>query len=272
MKNSTLASNLLAMKLPRSMSRIKAYAHASRYSSLRAFLPKRVFVNMLMVMFVLFFASPAFAQLKIPFLGGDKENEIPQPSQDAPPLPQSAIKKEQQQTIVPPAPAPIKVAEAPKMPQLPPAKPCIAAEVAGLLWKEIQVYEVPPGDETQALSENPEQYLLLRVNNTYAQLNAGHTAMSEADIRAAMDQNNTVLSQYLLQNTGMIYFYQNSAVVDTQVCFIVTNPKGEFHVGQMLLMPPEGQLPQRVVKVFDRVTGAHTNSGGRQWQRMGGQR
>ena len=61
------------------------------------------------------------------------------------------------------------------------------------------------------------------------------------------------LQQFVIQKSGMIFFYQNSVAVDSQACFIVASHVGSFLVGQMLMMPPAGQTSVRLVKVYEKI-------------------
>ncbi len=131
---------------------------------------------------------------------------------------------------------------------LPPSRACSKREVPGI-WKLIQIFEVPSGAETADFAENSVQYMLFNPNSIYGKYNSGADRSFPPDWCVQPDsQHNSALQQYLVQNTGIMLFLSDRIAIDTQACFIVVNPVGNFSAGQMLLMPPEGQIQGRLVK------------------------
>ena len=61
------------------------------------------------------------------------------------------------------------------------------------------------------------------------------------------------LLQFLLQDAGMLYIYQERVATDTMVCFIVAETRPPFGAGNMLLMPPKGQVNGRLIKQYKKV-------------------
>lgn len=150
------------------------------------------------------------------------------------------------------APAQPAAATATGFPQLPQSRACTADDLPGV-WKLLRVYEAPSGIEMTAFVTNPVQYILFDANSIYGKYNAGRTELPAPSIRNAITQHASGLQQYLVDASGFVFFYQDKAAIDTQACFIVANPLGQFLAGQMLLMPPEGTIQGRLVKVYARV-------------------
>ena len=142
-------------------------------------------------------------------------------------------------------------------PALPPSRPCKIADIIGE-WRMVQLFEDPQGTETAAFSAEPYQYLSFTQEQTYKSLKSMRQDLSEPGIINALQRTEADgLKQYVIGDTGVIYFYNEGVVVDTQVCFIVSNPRGPFSVGQMLIMPPaptDGNVPSvRLVKQYSRL-------------------
>ncbi|MDE3060915.1 MAG: hypothetical protein KGJ06_07880 [Pseudomonadota bacterium] len=138
-------------------------------------------------------------------------------------------------------------------PQLPPSSPCRQADIVGI-WSLVHVYESPSGSEAAAAVSSPSQYMLFDANNTFGKYNAGNTPLPPDQVRAQILSHASGVQQYVVQDkTGFIFFYDNSVAFDTQACFIVANPVDAFYEGEMLLMPPEGQIKERLVKVYAKI-------------------
>lgn len=148
----------------------------------------------------------------------------------------------------PPEAAPVKA----DIPPLPQSRSCKAPDLIGL-WKLAQVFESPPGTEISAFTGNPVQYLLFRPDSFYGRLNAGKTEMPAGAAISNITQHTAGQQQYVAQNSGFVYFYQDSVAVDTQACFIVAKSSDGFTQGQMLLMPPQGKINGRLVKAYSKV-------------------
>ncbi len=136
-------------------------------------------------------------------------------------------------------------------PQLPPASACLKKDIVGL-WRLTRVYETPVHSETQTFAAQPYQYMFFDWEDTYRQLK-NSTAVDE---KALVEQFRTAggdLQQYVVNETGFVYFYTNSVATETMACFIVANQTNEFTLGDMLLMPPAGQSAVRMVKVYERA-------------------
>ena len=156
----------------------------------------------------------------------------------------------------PQAPAPAQPAYVPPpataFPQLPPSRACATQDLPGI-WKLHRVYEAPLGTEMTAFLANPVQYILFDANSTYSKYNAGQTEIPPASIRGEITQHTSGLQQYVVDASGFVFFYQDGKAIDTQACFIVANPLGQFQAGQLLMMPPEGTIQGRLVKVYVRI-------------------
>jgi len=162
---------------------------------------------------------------------------------------------------VPPAAAQMRAGQAPtqgngKTPdsfvRLPPSKTCMVEDMHGL-WKLVAIYESPPGSETDAYTLNPMQYIYFKDNNVYAKYNGGRVERQASDVINQIDSHTVGLLQYVVQDAGLVFFYQDSVAIDTQACFIVTTSLKPFPMGDMLLMPPKGSIKGRLVKEYRRV-------------------
>lgn len=150
---------------------------------------------------------------------------------------------------MPPPPALIPPAV---FPTLPPSRRCTRQDILGI-WKLLQVYEQPVDGEMSAFQKSPVQYLTFDDDDTFSHYSAGRSDLSIQGLRDAVKLQKKDLLQYVMGDQGMVYFYKNSVATDTQVCFIVANHLGNFLLGQMLMMPPEGQVQGRLVKVYTKV-------------------
>lgn len=159
-----------------------------------------------------------------------------------------------------PAPAPtseagnrlVAAGEQAGIPPLPPSRPCQREDIVGM-WRLLNLYEAPTGPETAAMANSPVQYFLFDQDNTYGRLNAGNVQMPAQNVREAIQRSSSSLHQFVLDQAGMLYFYQDSLAIDTMACFIVANSRTPFQPGQMLLLPPEGQAATRLIKVYEHV-------------------
>jgi|GEM_PF-2991894 len=140
-----------------------------------------------------------------------------------------------------------------RVPALPSARKCTPKDAPGL-WKLMMVYEEPKGGETTEFYARPSQYLWFQPDSSYGQYWSDRDVLLHPQmIRNAMRSQAQGLQQYLVHESGMLYFYLNSAAVKTQACFIVDQDKDFFYEGQMLLMPPNVQSPTRWVKVYTKI-------------------
>lgn len=171
--------------------------------------------------------------------------KVAMPAKEAPPIP----------TFEPATPA----NAAPVFPSLPPARPCEQDDMKGL-WRLAAVYEDPQGPETTAYQASPNQYSFYKRDNTFGKFNAGRTEMSPKSIFENIQKHTSGLMQYLLQDSGFIYFYNDGVATDVQACFIVSDSRVPFEEGEMLMMPPKGQIQGRLVKVYKAIKGNHSES------------
>lgn len=135
-------------------------------------------------------------------------------------------------------------------PKLPVSNACTPQDIKGL-WQLGNVFEMPAGAETASFAASRFQYVYFQDNSLYGRYNASQ-AMPADQVRQQITTHAAGLMQYVVQN-GFVYFYQNQALKDTQACFIVANANENFSVGQMILMPPKGQIQGRLVKTYTRM-------------------
>lgn len=139
-------------------------------------------------------------------------------------------------------------------PALPPSRPCKVEDLRGL-FRLVNVYEDPAGTETTSFQTSPHQFLLFKASSIYMRANIESDNLNPKGIVEYMKEHSSGLSQYLLQENGFVYFYQDSVANDVKACFIVADNKVPFKTGQMILMPPKGQSQVRLVKLYDRIGG-----------------
>ena len=156
---------------------------------------------------------------------------------------------------LPAAPAPAQAPEASRsnIPQLPVSEKCKPDDVRGL-WKLKQVFEDPSGVESAAFQVSPVQYLFFKADGFYGKYNGASIAMPANIIKDEIKKHSTGLQQYLVQDGGYIYYYQDKVAVDLHVCFIVSESKNMFEKDDMILMPPKGQIKGRLIKLYTRAT------------------
>lgn len=168
----------------------------------------------------------------------------------AAPKPVKAIVPSQLAAPLPPVEKP---AEAPSVfPALPPSSPCAPTDLHGL-YRLVAVYEDPEGTEVSNFRASPNQYIQFRKENVYARLNVAEGNMGRERVKQEIRKHSSGLLQYLVQDNGFIYFYQNSIAVDVQACFKVATEKAPFKVGQIILMPPKGQIQGRLAKIYESM-------------------
>jgi hypothetical protein len=121
------------------------------------------------------------------------------------------------------------------------------------LWELKNVYESPLGAETEAFNQSPAQYIGFRKDTRFFRYNAGKSRMDPKMVYKTVNEHSGALLQHLLQDGGMLYIYQDSVATDTLVCFVVAETKPPFGAGNLILMPPKGQITSRLVKVYRKV-------------------
>lgn len=166
--------------------------------------------------------------------GGSGKSGVVEPSQDLPPLPE---------------PPPVRRSS---IPPLPVSRVCAKPDIEGL-WKLQRVYEEPLGMEVAAFKATPMQYLYFRGDGTYGKYSGEGALTAPAAIIDYIGHHTVGLQQYLLQDTGLIYYYQDKIASNTQTCFIVVQPSATFALGSLLLMPPKGQINGRLIKQYSKV-------------------
>lgn len=142
-------------------------------------------------------------------------------------------------------------------PALPPSNPCKTENILGY-WKLVKVYEQPQGEETKDFSITPLQFVRYSKDTTYKYVKFPQRVDKKTYFNSFERKEGDSLQQFVVNDTGFVYFYNEGNVVDTQACFIVAQDLGEFKAGQMLMMPPApqpGQLAsKRLLKVYYNVT------------------
>ena len=141
-----------------------------------------------------------------------------------------------------------------KFPKLPESRACERRDLDGL-WQMKKVYEVPVGGEAAAFVSQPYQYMLYSRDDTYRQYKSSWEERSDGVVLNRLrEQQPEKLQQYVLHESGVVFFYEDGVVTSAWACFIVVNPNEEFVFGQMLLMPPQGQNTTRLLKMFEQST------------------
>jgi len=152
-----------------------------------------------------------------------------------------------------PAPTPPQAAgQQVTIPDLPPSLPCKTEWLAGL-WLQTQAFESPLGKETELFKQNPMQYIGFSKDSRLYRYNSGKTYTDPKVVLDLVTNHSGALVQYLLQDTGMLYFYQDSVAIDSQVCFIVAETHPPYAAGNLILMPPKGTIQGRLIKLYRKV-------------------
>src|SRR5690606_25071656 len=105
---------------------------------------------------------------------------------------------------------------------------------------------------TNGFRSNRYQYIMFNKDNTYGKYASATVSLPAAMVGAEISKQQQGLQQYLINETGIAYFYNQGIAVDSMACFIVANPRGPYAIGQMILMPPKGQSKTRLVKLYSR--------------------
>lgn len=195
---------------------------------------------------------PTLALAQMDMFGGAIEDEEPAPSEELPALP-DAVEQ----------PAPTTTQTQPQgqsgmtmeFPQLPPSRLCTKREILGM-WKLAMVFQTPRGAELDDFGNYPYQYMLVNDNNTYRSYKSQTDENTAADVVRILQEKSNVLEQFVVNESGVLYQYKDSAAVNSYACFIVVNPIKPFAEGQMLLMPPPERAHIRMVKVYQKVYSA----------------
>jgi len=138
-------------------------------------------------------------------------------------------------------------------PPLPPSRPCARPDTDGM-WKLAAVYENPRSAMSTDFANYPHQYILFLRDDTYRTYKEVWGDKSDAEVRTDLEQEQPpALQQFLVHQSGILFFYKDGVFLDSQACFIVANSKGPYNEGQMILMPPEGQSSIRLAMVYHRI-------------------
>ncbi len=144
------------------------------------------------------------------------------------------------------------VVAGPAIPPLPPSLPCKAQWITGL-WLLQNLYESPAGKESETYALNPMQYVGFGKDSRLYRYNGGRTAMDPKEVLKLVMGHSGALLQYLLQDAGMLYLYQDSVATDSLVCFIVAETHPPYAAGNLILLPPKGAVQGRLIKVYKKV-------------------
>jgi hypothetical protein len=142
-------------------------------------------------------------------------------------------------------------------PALPPSRPCKRLDITGI-WVLEKVYENPAGQEAQNFAREPFQYAFFRLTSEYRELKQPRAENSVDALWPQLTVPKTKdMQQFVVHESGIVYFYKDSVADGAMACFIVANAQEPFQTGQMLLMPPvnaDGSLPAtRMVKVYRQL-------------------
>lgn len=163
-------------------------------------------------------------------------------------------------TIFEAVPANVPNNPAANFPILPPSRPCMRQDADGL-WQLKAVHENPQGVESSLFVTQPFQYLLFLRDDTYRTYSSSWQERSDGVVMNRIrEQIPEKLQQYVVHQSGFIFFYVGGAITNTQACFIVVTSNESFITGQMLLMPPEGTSKTRLVKVYQRSESARARA------------
>lgn len=159
------------------------------------------------------------------------------PSQELPPLPEIETKV---------------VGDPSNFPALPPSESCEPKDLKGL-FKLNAVFEEPQAAETMGFQTNPNQYILFHPNTLFMRINVGDEILAPKEVYNKMVEHTENNMQYVLQDNGFVYFYLDRVAVDVKACFVVVKDQSPFKAGQVLLLPPKGQITGRLVHSYDVI-------------------
>jgi hypothetical protein len=168
-----------------------------------------------------------------------------------PPKPVKAVTPSKENAPLPEIEAPPPAPKPQGFPVLPPSRPCTATDLLGL-FKLNAVYEDPIGSETSGFQSAPYQYLFFGKKNLFAKVNMETDTVSKREIVRVARQHSPDQQQFVIQD-NFVYYYQDSIAIDVQACFVVANDKVPFKTGQVIMMPPKGQIKGRLAKVYDSL-------------------
>ncbi len=138
-------------------------------------------------------------------------------------------------------------------PPLPPSRPCARPDADGL-WQLKAVYENPRGPTSADFANNPYQYILFLRDDTYRTYKEIWGEKTPEQVKKALEAAPPAsVQQFVVHESGMVFFYVDGQNIDTQACFIVANQRGPYEPGEMILMPPEGRIATRLALVYERA-------------------
>ncbi len=198
--------------------------------------------------------QPAYAQI-LPE-GGLFGSEEKEDTGDDPPLELPALPEEEVVQQKPRLPSAMQNSSEAYFPSLPPSRLCTKRDIAGF-WRLSMVFENPTGPELSDYSASPYQYILFNNNDTFSMYKSSQGDVADADVLKKMrDRQGGVLEQFVMHESGVLYFYKDGVAYDSLACFIVANKLDPFNPGQMLFMPPPDKATVRMVRVYQKVYNA----------------
>lgn len=163
-------------------------------------------------------------------------------------------------------------------PELPLSRPCKQDEIIGQIWRLQNVFEKPTGKASDEFRSKRIQFISFDEDSTYRSHKDVRTPSSRRVAKRLLDESiQKEMVQYVFQD-NLVYYYKNSEVAATDACFIVTTGRGQFSVGQMLLMPTIDRAVAdgvRLVKAYqkwDRGREDRAREGKRERKREGRKR
>jgi hypothetical protein len=137
-------------------------------------------------------------------------------------------------------------------PSLPPSSRCTKDLLAGT-WKLLALYEVPAGREMQLYIKRPLQFNVFSHDGLYSSYISSWRDIPYQNVKREAFAQKGGPQQFVVKDSGIIFFYKDGIAIDSLACFIVAQNDGPFELGQMLLMPPEQAARGRLVKIYQKV-------------------
>jgi hypothetical protein len=212
----------------------------------------------ILAILVAFSISQAWAQETAPVVPPAATVATPvaaAPPAVAPAAPAVAVPQPAPQAAAPaPETAPITLQpNAGDFPPLPPSRPCARPDADGL-WKLKDVFEKPRGPTSSDFANNPYQYILFLRDDTYRTFKEVWGEKTPDQVKKELERTPPAnVQQFVVQESGIIFFYIDGQNIDSQACFIVANQRGPYIPGEMILMPPEGRIATRLALVYERA-------------------
>lgn len=150
---------------------------------------------------------------------------------------------DQEQTVLPPpiTSMPVQDPNAPGFRRQPRVRFCYQNDMRGF-WKLRRVFETPEGVMAGDFKEFSHQYFYFEGNGIRYDLKSKQEHVDRGKLLQAMkDSKGDDLQQFVVNDSGGLYFYTNRELAGSYYCGIAEESGGPYLQGDMILTPAEGQ-------------------------------